>query len=839
MINLIQNNPYRFLGVTSNATTKEILANSSRIKAFCNVGKHVEYPMDMDAFLPKMERTMESLETASSALELPEDKLRHAFFWFMNASNTDTEAIECLKKGDLEQAMSVLYRNQNFSNIVNCGIIYWVKGDYENAIQCLLKVIHDNEYRNSFVHSVCGSHVEFPMEKVSQIFLGELCKEIPLYDLFKSLQKIGADFEKEQVGNMIIEYAENELGKAVQNEKTTSIEDNVGIVKKTYPYLAAIEEVEGKDGFKHQSWSTKVESTVLNGLIGIVNNAVERVNREGQMSYFSSPLIALKGTIKEAARLMHHLQTMHLDSVAQQRLNEQLHTLGSLASKVGDYSLYDFCVGKRYHSDLVLVTEWDCYHRCMTYKDYQHYLEEFPNGLYKKQAQAAFEEGKSKREQKAKEALANCNQLDDNLYSVKSLCEEMGLLEQLDEKCFSLCATKPDFRLYLNVFGSNAKHKKEAEYVLRHEIRKQKAKTFVKKNIAWVIVTALILLIILAVGVNNGARGLSDLFKVLAWCFGIAAFVTLLLDVKKKGLVFLLFIALVGGCLFGFTRLRDVADLQEEMRKMEMCYGKLVKSPSEEQCRTFLREHPNSSYEDEVLNIYYGLVEKEGVKALCSFASEYNSSQQGKKALERAKQLSDSLYQVANKTGTIEGWNSYRQSVPSEYYGDSKAKIDSIYNSKWSTEPKAWQEASNMGSRKAFEKYLKMYPKGKHKTQAEKHLIDMDVDSIFAGNTKTLPGLDKNPWTWTSGNNSTVTIDNNFSGSMTMLFSGASVSKKVEIPAKGKSQKITLPNGSYRITLSISGNDTYVGTEKLTGGDYYASYTYSYKNSYKDKYNYK
>ena len=47
LMNILQNNPYRMLGVYSNSPTRERLANCNRMKAFLKVGKPVAFPLDL------------------------------------------------------------------------------------------------------------------------------------------------------------------------------------------------------------------------------------------------------------------------------------------------------------------------------------------------------------------------------------------------------------------------------------------------------------------------------------------------------------------------------------------------------------------------------------------------------------------------------------------------------------------------------------------------------------------------------------------------------------------------------------------------------------------------
>ena len=48
MLDIIQHNPYRLLGVFATATRREIVANLARIKANIRVNRQVSFPVDLD-----------------------------------------------------------------------------------------------------------------------------------------------------------------------------------------------------------------------------------------------------------------------------------------------------------------------------------------------------------------------------------------------------------------------------------------------------------------------------------------------------------------------------------------------------------------------------------------------------------------------------------------------------------------------------------------------------------------------------------------------------------------------------------------------------------------------
>ncbi len=65
IIKEIQYNPFRVLGVFSNSSMKDVVANEGKMKAFLKVGKTVSYPLDLAAFLPAVDREGDAVTKAS------------------------------------------------------------------------------------------------------------------------------------------------------------------------------------------------------------------------------------------------------------------------------------------------------------------------------------------------------------------------------------------------------------------------------------------------------------------------------------------------------------------------------------------------------------------------------------------------------------------------------------------------------------------------------------------------------------------------------------------------------------------------------------------------------
>ena len=162
----------------------------------------------------------------------------------------------------------------------------------------------------------------------------------------------------------------------------------------------------------------------------------------------------------------------------------------------------------------------------------------------------------------------------------------------------------------------------------------------------------------------------------------------------------------------------------------------------------------------------------------------------------------------------------------------SSGEIDSIKSLEWDTDENAWKTAKKMGDIFSFRKYLFLYPTGKYSNEANKIIIDLEVDNIFSGSHGKLPKMDRG-FSDQKSSRTTITAENRTSYILTLLYSGPE-SKRLTINPFS-TQSITLINGHYRIAASVNAANvsSFAGSENLSGGNYSASYYIktSYRNN--------
>jgi curved DNA-binding protein CbpA len=148
---LIEKNPFRILGLSVNASEKEIAKRISDLEIFAEMGKSKSYDSDLE-FLSPIDRTPELIKEASQKIEQPKNKFYQSLWWFWPSNAVDELAIDVLQDGNYKKALSLWYDSikdtepsiKNVSNYKNLGLLaLWlsVKGDkiskdtFENGLK--------------------------------------------------------------------------------------------------------------------------------------------------------------------------------------------------------------------------------------------------------------------------------------------------------------------------------------------------------------------------------------------------------------------------------------------------------------------------------------------------------------------------------------------------------------------------------------------------------------------------------------------------------------------------------------------------------------------------------
>jgi len=104
---IIQNNPFRILGVKANASLSDRNQQANLIAQYLKIGKSAKLDFDITPPLEPLTRTKELINLQPSRIFSTEDKILHSLFWFVEANGIDKIALKHLTGSkDIDKALS-------------------------------------------------------------------------------------------------------------------------------------------------------------------------------------------------------------------------------------------------------------------------------------------------------------------------------------------------------------------------------------------------------------------------------------------------------------------------------------------------------------------------------------------------------------------------------------------------------------------------------------------------------------------------------------------------------------------------------------------------------------
>lgn len=277
LMKIIQNNPYRLLGVYSNSPLKERLSNNNKLKAFLKVGKEASFPLDCIKLLPHLHRTEERVSSAEAMLTLPADQIKYAQFWFIKQSPLDEVAFNHLLNGETEKALSIWAKKDYVSSLQNRAICALMQSDVAEALRCFTQLYNSDEHLRDFVIAVTGDDSNYSQELLTHSLLDTLCEESDVYEILPSLSDTSW---KEYVGQRtvtpLIQSIEEEitLAKKTKGEGCT-VRLNAGnkLKNATRENLQTLKQLLPVDDIRYQMIADKLGIEILQCGIDYYNGA--------------------------------------------------------------------------------------------------------------------------------------------------------------------------------------------------------------------------------------------------------------------------------------------------------------------------------------------------------------------------------------------------------------------------------------------------------------------------------------------------------------------------------------------------------------------------------------
>tara|TARA_Y100000813_G_scaffold163114_1_gene123899 strand:+ start:1733 stop:3082 length:1350 start_codon:yes stop_codon:yes gene_type:complete len=317
---IIENNPFRILGIISNSSAKETQESETFILRYLDVGKSAELKFDITPPLKYIERTPEIVKTAKRKIHDDFDKLTHSIFWFINASMVDKIALDKLtSEKNIEKAIDSFRkgsRNFNvtknsFSSIINFStleIIGYTSHKSEERIKEAIK----NKYKvisNELIFKELEKIITSTSDKINhKSFIDryientkDLLKELfprkdinkLLIDIFSENESIVNDIQ-EKITSSLVEKIKTNIASftsffQIESDKTddqiirsrTTIVNRANkLITDTKTDLNKLKRASGADNFQYSNLVNEVYSFVNLAVILCFNKEMDSLNKK-------------------------------------------------------------------------------------------------------------------------------------------------------------------------------------------------------------------------------------------------------------------------------------------------------------------------------------------------------------------------------------------------------------------------------------------------------------------------------------------------------------------------------------------------------------------------------
>jgi len=258
---LIMDNPYRILGLYTNVSGREIRANQSKINALLKVGREITFSTDhvlpctyadyiefwkhrveyyrdkadssdvIDVFenwhIQEYEQILETwkqlqiqfpdwknvpvrdeqhISEAMRQLNAKEQRIKYALFWFCNATEDDRQALDLLEE---QKMIDGQWSKDKFSSLLNNSVCRWFVREDGKAVECILRLIHNEAMRNAFISTICGETFDISETELSHLFWDALY-EFPETELsWRTIDGFRKSWVKEYMTEDDINYIES------------------------------------------------------------------------------------------------------------------------------------------------------------------------------------------------------------------------------------------------------------------------------------------------------------------------------------------------------------------------------------------------------------------------------------------------------------------------------------------------------------------------------------------------------------------------------------------------------------------------------------------------------
>jgi hypothetical protein len=324
---IIEDNPFRVLGIISNSSAKETKESETFILRYLDIGKSADLKFDITPPLSHLERTSEIVKNAKRKIHDDFDKLAHSIFWFVNGTMVDKialdklsseknieKALESFKKGSRDFAIS----KKSFSSILNFSTLeivsYTSHKDEErlkNAIKYKYQIIKDKIVFEEFEKLITSTtnkinhksyidrYIENTKGLLKELFPRKDQNKL-LLDIFSEDENILKEIEGQIASSLVEEINENlasfnsffdaqskKTDAQIVRSRSSIINRAKKLVADTKSDLNKLKKSVGKNDFQFSNLINEVYLNVFASVIMCFNKDMDALNARIQVNNVS------------------------------------------------------------------------------------------------------------------------------------------------------------------------------------------------------------------------------------------------------------------------------------------------------------------------------------------------------------------------------------------------------------------------------------------------------------------------------------------------------------------------------------------------------------------------
>ena len=343
-MHIIQNNPYRTVGLLVGATAAQQNRHITRIPRYIDSGDAIPEEFTTYSFpaLGEINLTLQNVSDASLKLDHYSDKMNAALFWFYNGNPiTDDPAFEALKDGDTDTAIGIWRKlaydseddsyneitKRNASAFHNLSTLYLQEYGIDEDTLHLKLLFLESDFSNELKNKATDESFKISKKELQLLFLNCLTEEedFETSELIEFISSIEFSAKEDFLKSFVqkpFEQIEKIIGESNNKRKlnkANSISIGKALFEQTSDNLSQLKAILGTTNVRYSSIADKVANEILQCSIDFFNHHQEN---ESEIDYF-----------QQAWKLAKLTENIAIGKLTKDRILDSLNTLEEMKEK--------------------------------------------------------------------------------------------------------------------------------------------------------------------------------------------------------------------------------------------------------------------------------------------------------------------------------------------------------------------------------------------------------------------------------------------------------------------------------------------------------------------------